>query len=263
MKNINKLACFFLLSLASAASADEPLPAQAGQANNPLANMRALSMQNFYLGDISASDKSGNQFWFRYAQPFSLGESNWLLRASLPINTLPTPPNGGRKTGLGDINLFAAWLIDTNSPTMSFGFGPQFTLPTASDNALGTEKWSAGLVGVFFDATSPRFQYGYLAGWQHSFAGKDERDDVNAATFQPFMFYQLGGGTYLRSTPIWLYNFENDSYNVPLGLGIGQVIRQGNTMYNFFVEGQGSAANDGPGQPRWQVNVGLNLQFMN
>ena len=36
--------------------------------------------------------------------------------------------------------------------------------------------------------------------------------DSNLRAFQPFLFYQLGGGTYLRSAPIWAYNFENDAY---------------------------------------------------
>lgn len=64
----------------------------AAQANNPLANMTAFNMQNYYIGDVSGTDKEANQFWFRYATPFSLGESNWILRGSLPVNTYPSPP---------------------------------------------------------------------------------------------------------------------------------------------------------------------------
>ena len=89
---------------------------------------------------------------------------------------------------------------------------------------------------MLFDRSSPRFQYGYLLTWQHSFAGNDDRDTVNVAALQPFGFYQLGGGTYLRSAPIWVYNLENDSYSVPLGIGIGQVVKKGKTVYNFFAE---------------------------
>jgi len=252
-----------LLSLAATSAWAEDASSGSAQANNPLANMTAFNMQNYYIGDVSESDKDANQFWFRYAQPFSLGESSWLLRASLPMNTYPAAPTGGHQTGLGDLNLFAAWLIDTGNPAVSFGFGPQITAPTASRNALGSEKWSAGLVNVLFNASSPVFQYGYLASWQHSFAGDGNRSDVNIGAFQPFAFYQLGGGTYLRSAPIWSYNFQNDSYGVPLGLGIGQVVKSGNTVYNFFIEPQGSVADHGPGQSRWQIFFGLNLQFPN
>ncbi|WP_237391239.1 hypothetical protein [Dryocola clanedunensis] len=256
-----KLLCTSLTLSASASLCAAQSGSSDAQANNPLANMTAFNMQNYYIGDVSGTDKDANQFWLRFAKPFSVDDSNWILRASLPVNTYPTPPDGGHKTGLGDVNLFASWLIDTGNPAVSFGFGPQITAPTATDDALGTEKWSAGLVNVLFNASSPKFQYGYLASWQHSFAGDSNRDDVNLGTFQPFMFYQLGGGTYLRAAPIWVYNFQNDSYSVPLGVGIGQVIKQGSTVYNFFVEPQGSVADHGPGQPRWQVFAGLNLQF--
>lgn len=127
---------------------------------------------------------------------------------------------------------------------------------------MGTEKRSAGLVNVLFAGRSKKNQYGYLLSWQESFAGEDSRADVNIAAFQPFAFYQLGGGTYLRMAPIWTYNLENDDYNIPVGLGIGHVIKRGHTVFNVFIEPQVSVADRGAGQPQWQVFLGLNLQFI-
>ena len=91
----------------------------------------------------------------RAAQPFSLGSSNWIARATLPINTYPTQPDGPHETGLGDFNIFAAYLIDVGNPGISFGVGPQLTAPTASDRALGSGQWSVGFANVLFVATSP------------------------------------------------------------------------------------------------------------
>lgn len=225
--------------------------------------MTAFNLQNYYIGKLTESEDSANQFWLRYAKPFSVGETNWVLRASLPVNTVATPPDGSKSTSIGDLNIFSAYLFDTGNPAVSFGFGPQVTAPTASKDELGSEKWSAGLVNVLFNASSPKFQFGYLLSWQHSFAGSSTRETVNMAAFQPFAFYQLGGGTYLRTAPIWAYNLDNDNYSVPLGVGIGQVIKRGKTVFNIFVEPQWSVADKGPGQPKWQVYVGLNMQFMN
>jgi hypothetical protein len=243
-------------------SAQKQGPDAAAQANNPLANMVAFNLQNYYIGELTESDDNANQFWLRYAQPVSIAKTNWLMRASLPINTFPTPPDDSNETGLGDFNIFAAYLFDMPNPALSVGLGPQLTAPTATDDALGSEKWSAGFAQVLFDARSPKLQYGYLLTWQASFAGEDDRADVNMGAFQPFLFYQLGGGTYLRAAPIWVYNFENDGYSVPVGLGIGQVIKRGNTVFNVFVEPQWSVADDGPGFPEWQVFVGFNMQFL-
>lgn len=257
---------FVLANLASSAEV-QGAPDQAhdasAQANNPLANMTAFNLQDYYIGEVTDFDNDANQFWFRFATPFSIGSTDWLLRASLPVNTFPTPPSGATTTGIGDINLFAAYLFDTGNPSVSFGVGPQLTAPSATEDEVGSEKWSVGLVNVLFDGTSTKFQYGYLLSWQGSFAGEDEREDVNVAAFQPFAFYQLGGGTYLRAAPIWVYNLENDDYSVPLGVGIGQVIKRGKTVYNIFVEPQFSVADEGAGQPEWQIFLGLNMQFLN
>jgi hypothetical protein len=232
------------------------------QANNPLANMVAFNVQNYYIGELTESNESANQFWLRYAQPFTVGKTSWLLRASLPVNSFPTPPQGDTTTGLGDFNVFAAYLFETANPAVSIALGPQLTAPTASDEGLGSEKWSAGLAHVLFDGRSKKFQYGYLLTWQHSFAGEEDRRDVNIGALQPFAFYQLGKGLYLRSAPIWAYNFENEAYSVPLGLGIGKVSKRGKTVYNFFVEPQYSVATNGPGQPQWQIYFALNMQFL-
>jgi hypothetical protein len=231
------------------------------QANNPLANVKAFNVHNYYIGELTDTDSSANQFWLRYAMPFAIGESKWLMRASLPVNTSPVPPGMEHKTGLGDFNVFAAYLIDVGNPAISFGVGPLINAPTATDDALGSGKWSAGLANVAFVATNPQFLYGYLLTWQASFAGDENRAAVNIGAFQPILIWQLGGGTYLRSTGIMNYDFQSDGYNVPIGIGIGQVFKSGNTTYNLFVEPQWSVASKGAGWPEWQVFVGLNLLF--
>jgi hypothetical protein len=232
----------------------------AAQANNPLANFTAVNLQNYYIGELTSPDQDANQFWLRYAQPISIGKTNWIFRASLPVNSYPVGPNLSTTTGIGDLNAFAAYLIDTGNPAVSFGIGPQITAPTGND-AVGSEKWSAGFANVLFNASSRKFQYGYLLTWQASFAGSDSRPDVNTGAFQPFLFYQLGKGTYLRSAPIWVYNFENSTYSVPIGIGIGQVIPTPKVVYNVFIEPQVSVADKGPGYPEWQIFVGFNMQF--
>ena len=235
----------------------------AAQANNPLANMKALNFQNYYSPELTGSDYTANSLWVRYAQPISVGDTNWLLKASLPLNTYPDFANNGEKTtGVGDFNVFAAYLMDVGNPAISFGVGPLLTFPTAQDDLLGSGKYSVGFANVLFNATSKQFQYGYLLTWQHSFAGDDNKPTVNQGAFQPFGIFQLGGGTYLRSVGIWYYNFENDNYSVPIGVGIGQVVKRGNTIYNFYIEPQYSVVDEGAGVQKWQILIGFNMQFM-
>ena len=247
--------------LSGAALAQQPDANDVAKANNPLADVKAFNVHNYYIGKLTETDTYANQFWLRYAQPFSIGESKWLMRASLPVMTNPQLPGTEHETGLGDFNVFAAYLIDVGNPAISFGVGPLINAPTATDDALGSGKWSAGLANVLFVGTNPKFFYGYLLTWQASFAGDDDRADVNLGAFQPLLIGQLGGGTYWRSTGIMNYDFENSAYNVPLGLGLGQVFKSGTTIYNLFVEPQWSVASKGTGWPQWQVFVGFNVVF--
>lgn len=154
MRRVTFLPVVLIWSLTQACAAAEDSSSAAAQANNPLANMTAFNLQNYYIGRLTETDEDANQFWLRYAQPFKLLGGEWLMRASLPLNSYPAPPAGGKETGLGDLNVFAAYLFDTGDPAVSFGFGPQLSAPTASDDALGSGKWSAGFANVLFNAKS-------------------------------------------------------------------------------------------------------------
>ncbi len=236
--------------------------AAAAQANNPLADITAFNIQNYYIDEFTGpGTESGNQFVLRFAQPFNLGDTNWLLRASLPYNSFPVGPGGSTIDGIGDLDIFAAYLFDTGNPAVSFGLGPEIVAPTAKDG-LGPDQWQLGLANVFFDGRSKRFQYGYLLTWRGGVGDTGGNERVSIGAFQPFGFYQFGGGWYTGAAPIWTYNFRNENYSVPLGLRLGKVIKRDKTIFNLFVEPQWSVADRGAGQPKKQVYFALNMQFL-
>ncbi len=250
-----------LFALPAGAEGDDAEAAAAAEAkvlanaNNPLANMVAFNIQNYYYSSLYGTDDSANIAWLRYVQPFG----RWLLRASLPISTLPTAEAPDPVSGLGNANAFLAYLISDPSSPVQFGVGPLFGFPTATNDALGTDTWDAGAAVVYFNAKSRRVQFGGLVTYQASISGDD---DVSQMALQPFYMFQLGKGTYLRGAPVWAFNLENDTYSVPFGLGIGQVIKNGNTVYNIFIEPQWTILHDGIGQPEFTVFAGLNIQFL-
>ncbi len=254
-----------LLGLTTTFAQDhEDHAASAAQANNPLANMTALNFHNYYMPKINDAPEGTylNNSWIRFARPFSDGKL--LLRVSVPINTIagPDPTTGSISStnGLSDINAFLSYNF-VSKPTATVGIGPNLTMPTATKDALGTGKWQGGFAFVAFIAKSPVFQFGGLITWQASFAGNDDRSPTSVAAIQPFYFWQLGKGTYLRGAPIWVFDLKNDSFAVPLALGIGKVVKVGNTVFNLFVEPQYSILHEGT-QPQVQIFTGINLQFM-
>ena len=258
---MNKNAIIALWLLCAQPICAQEGPSAEAQANNPLAQFKTFNVHNQYTGALTGIDADANTVFLRGALPVSAFGGDWLVRATLPFNRCPEPASSGNVTGVGDFNVFAAYLFDTGNPSRNFGLGPQLTIPTASKDALGTEKWSAGFANVLFDMSTPGFQWGYLLTWQTSFAGSDSRSDVNSAGLQPFLFKQLGSGWYLRSTAVMTYDFETDNYNIPIGFGAGRVIKSGNATVNFFVEPQISVASRGNGQSEWGVFAGVNFQF--
>lgn len=253
--------CLSLTAGVALASPDSENQA-AAQANNPLADIRALNLQNYYVGAFNGvPNGSGNQFVLRYAQPLQIGASNWLIRASLPMNSLPVGPGFSTVSGIGDLDIFAAYQFDTGNPATSFAIGPQIVAPTGK-NGLGADQWQLGLANVYFNAISPLVQYGYLLTYRGGVGDTNGKPRASVAAFQPFVFYQLGKGWYSGGAPIWSYNFENDNYAVPLGLRLGKVTRQDKTIFNVFVEPQYSVARRGAGVPEWQIYLALNMQFL-
>lgn len=231
------------------------------QANNPIANAVSLNLQNEFVGNLSRIDESANILNFRAVVPFRLFGGGWVARATLPVVTLPTAPNLDHETGIGDFNTFALKLIDVGNPRVTFGFGPNLTVPIGGSN-LGGGTWNLGLANVMFNANNPKFQWGYLVVWETSIArSRDNAPDQNRAFFQPFGVYQLGGGWLLRSTGVWNFDFENNAHATPVGLGIGKIVPTPGAIINMFFEPQYSVFTKGPGQREWGLFFGVNFQL--
>jgi len=237
--------------------AQESAGEAAVEANNPLADIVAFNVQNYYIPEVSGVEGAkANNFWLRYAQPFG----KWLFRGSLPVSGVSTPANS--TSGLGDFNAFLAYLFDTGNPGLAVGAGPLLVAPTATEDATGSGKWQGGLAGVLFNGTNPTFQWGGLLTYQTDFAGDDERADTSLMVAQPFYFWQLGKGLYVRGAPLWVFNLERNTYHIPIGLGLGKVMPMGRTVFNFFIEPQFTVLDRGVGQPEFQIYMAVNMQFL-
>jgi hypothetical protein len=248
------LLCF----AASIAIAQEGTEAdQANEANNPLTPKITINFQDQWAPELYDSDDDTNALLLRGVIPHKLFGPGQLFRFTLPVVTAPTA--SGDTTGLGDLNLID--LFPFKAGNVEIGIGPQLTLPTASQDETGTGKWQAGLATIII---APQ-KWGLLGGlitWQTSVAGDEDRVDQNGMAVQPFFLYNMPQGWYFRSTAILNFDFERDTYVIPIGTGIGKVsVRPNGTTVNFFAEPQWTVAHDGAGQPKFQMFAGVNLQF--
>ncbi|AMR80288.1 hypothetical protein [Cupriavidus nantongensis] len=241
------------------AQAAGPSTADMNASNNPLSPTITLNLQDQYVGRYyGLGDEDGNSVLLRGTVPHKLFGLPQIVRFTLPVVTTPGVAPDGSKTGLGDLNLFN--LVLMKGLGMEWGIGPQLTIPTASRDQTGTGKWQAGLAAV---GIAPQ-QWGMLGGlvtWQHSFAGESDRPTQDNLTAQPFVIVNLPQGWYLRSSATWNFDLRRGSYYIPVGVGAGKIWKVGKDTYNLFAEPQWTLKHDGSGVPKFQVFMGLNIQF--
>lgn len=227
--------------------------------NNPLHPALSVNLQDAYTGrSHGLGDKDANALLLRGSLPHKLGGAPQLLRVTMPVVTTADVPPAFRHTGAGDLNLFNIFMFKHGG--LELGLGPQLTVPTASRDETGTGKWQLGLAAL---AVAPQ-HWGLLGGlvtWQTSVAGDDARPTQNSLQAQPLYIRNFAQGWYLRSTATWNFDLKRGHFAIPIGLGGGKIWKSGGTTMNLFVEPQWTVAHDGDGQPKFQVFMGLNMQF--
>ena len=267
LQNIYIVQLFFFIALGAAQELfaqeappkDQLTDEEKAKANNPLANTKAFNVQYYFRPELNGVEGGqAHSFFLRWAVP--TGRILWRLSVPLETRHINNQDVNFSESGIGDIDLFAAYLAVTK-PTFTFGVGPSASFNTASDDALGTGKNTLGLAAVVFASPVPQIQVGGLVIWRTDVGGDSDRADVNLLAIQPFYIWQLGKGLYFRGAPIIPIDLESGDYHLPLGLGIGKVIKIKGTVLNFFLEPQPSILLEGTGQPVFQVYGALNMQF--
>ncbi len=219
---------------------ENPVEEMAKAAQNPVADLISLPFQNNTNFGFGPDDDIQNVLNIQPVIPFHLSENwNLITRTIVPLINQPEVVQGtGDEFGLGDINFTAFFSPKNPTKGIIWGAGPIFAFPTATDEKLGSEKWSLGPSAVALTIQGP-WLFGALINNVWSFAGDDDRDDVNAMLVQPFVNYNLPNGWYLVSSPIITANWEaasGNTWSVPLGGGVGKIFRIGNQPVNAQIQ---------------------------
>lgn len=255
-----------LLSLSlSPLRAEQDMQDLAKQAQNPVAAMISLPFQsNFYFG-MGENNKMGYVLNIQPVVPFRVSPKwNLVTRTILPV--IYTPPMGQGSNygilGLGDLNPSLFWSPAAPSRFI-WGAGPTFTIPTATNTALGAGKFSAGPAAVGLRMEGP-WVYGVLANNQWSFAGDKSRPDVNQMVIQPFINYNLPKGWYISTSPLMTANWKaeksKDIWTVPLGLGFGRTFMAGKQAMNVSLQGYSNVSRP-EGAEKWQLRFSVQFLF--
>ena len=171
----------------------------------------------------------------------------------LPPNYVPTADIDG----FGDTALFDLMIFPAPWKGGKIAAGISAMLPTASDPALGTEKWSLGPAfgGL---VQSGKFLGGVILLANFSVAGASDRDDVRLLTLQPFASQGLGNGWSVETSMLMFnYDFNSSRWtSLPLGARIGKMTKLGKQPVRFFAEAEYNFA-DKSVAPEWTIRFAV------
>jgi hypothetical protein len=232
------------------------------ETQNPVANLISVPFQNnfnFNTGPERVTQWICN---FQPVVPIKLNDDwNLITRTIVPIINQPSLAHGVSSAfGLGDINP-TLFLSPGKPGKLIYGFGPTFTLPTATDSVLGSGKWSAGPAAVVLMMEGP-WVFGALANNQWSYAGWGPHS-VNGMLVQPFINYNLDKGWYFTTSPIITANWnaeKSDVWTVPLGAGAGRIFRIGKLPVNAQLAAYDNVHTPVNG-PDWQLRFQFQFLF--
>ena len=248
------------LEIEDAAAGTEEDLAKATQ--NPVADLISVPFQNNFTFPTGPGDDVQWVLNIQPVIPVKLSDDwNLITRTILPIIHQPgLGPGMSSDNGFGDLQ-FSGFLSPADPGEFIWGAGPVFRFPTASRDTLGAEKWSAGPSFVGLRSSGP-WVVGGLVQNLWSYAGASGRDEVNQFLLQPFLNYNMPDGWYLTSSPVLTadWNRPNRKWTVPVGGGLGKIMRFGKLPVNLQLQTYYNVAKpDAVGD--WTIRFQIQLLF--
>lgn len=213
-----------------AAKKDDTEEELAMKLQNPVASLISVPFQNnwdFGIGTTHAMEYKVN---VQPVIPISISD-NWNLITRTIFHAESPVASGSNVSGLGDI--VQSFFFSPKKPVGGWimGGGPVFLYSSATDNALGGQKWGAGPTVVLLKQNSG-WTYGTLANHIESFAGTSSRQNVSATFLQPFLSYTTKTYTTYGINTESTYDWQNSQWTVPVNATVSQLVKLGSNLCN-------------------------------
>ena len=178
----------------------------AKQLANPIASLISVPFQSNWDTHIGKA-RDGDRYYLNFQPviPVSLDKDwNLISRTIVPlISQRNIFPGAGDQTGVGDTT--QSFFFSPKAPGpggIIWGVGPALFIPGDGDPLLSSGKWGAGPTGVALKQDGG-WTIGILANQNWSYAGEDDRPDVNQTFLQPFISY--------TTKDAWTFTLETES----------------------------------------------------
>jgi hypothetical protein len=125
---------------------------------------------------------------------------------------------------------------------------------------LGGEKWGIGPTGVVLKQVGP-WTVGLLANHFWSVAGDDDRAYINSTFIQPFVAYITKTKTTFGLNTESTYNWENQTWSVPIIAQVSQLFKIGTQILQFSLGAMYWAESPDNGPEDWGLRAQLTFLF--
>jgi hypothetical protein len=193
---------------AAPAAADEAA-AMAKKLANPISSLISVPFQNNTDIGIGAYNGSKNTLNIQPVIPITISPKlNVITRIIMPVVTQynVTGPNT-QQSGLSNFTVSAFFSPSKTKSGVTWGAGPAFLLPTATNDLLGTNRFAIGPTAVILKQTEAGWTFGALANQLWSGSGTVAAYEVNQMYLQPFFNHNwksgAGVGGSLEWTQVW------------------------------------------------------------
>lgn len=217
---------------------------------NPISSLISVPFQNnFDFGMGPNRDGFRYTMNFQPVIPFALSKDwNLISRTIVPVIAQHKVAGTGTQFGLGDT--FQSFFFSPNkSEPFVWGIGPALLIPTATDKALGTEKFAIGPTIVVLKQKK-KWTVGMLFNHVWSVAGKESRADVSSTFLQPFLSYTTKTAWTFTVNTESTYDWNGKSWGVPVHFQAAKLVKMGKQPVSVG-GGLRCWITSAPGGPRW------------
>ena len=229
---------------------------------NPIADLISVPLQFNYDEGFGPKDAYKLTLNVQPVIPISLNDDwNVIVRTILPVAYQDSPADGvSSEFGLGDTT--QSFFFSPKAPTKGgwiWGIGPAFLWPTATDDILGSGKWGVGPTAVVLKQEHG-WTYGMLANHIWSYAGDDDRGEVNATFLQPFLTYTFPTATTFGINTESTYDWADNEWTIPINVFASQIVKIGKLPVQFTIGPRYYAASP-DGGPEWGARFVMTFLF--
>jgi len=239
------------------------------QLANPIANMVSIPFQFNWFGHLTPFDSTRFQLNVQPVVPFTLNDNwNLIMRFILPYIGQPAEPVEIPGSGISDIpesglsDITLSLFVSPAHSKLIWGVGPAFLIPTSTNPALTSGRWSIGPTAVVLREIGP-WTVGLLVNqlWSYAAEANYFSRPVSQMFVQPFATYQMKHAVSLTFTSEQTYDWkapEGQRSLVPLIAELGKVTRLG--PFPFQVLGGGGYFVERPDiGPHWMARLNFIL----